>query len=648
MSRWLRQHQLVVTAVLVTCFALWLYAPIRHYPLLYDDLLAIRLVKALNYATVWQPNPDFGYYRPLLFLPYLFTHSLFGYYPSSFIYAQNLGLHALAAALLTALAWRLWPRWPRALAAGLLFASYPFAYQAVDVAGNNVYPLLVVLVLLAGHTYLQALTGHRVWWVVTAVLFMLALLSHELAVLFGAFAALMQWAAAQRVEITQWRLRPGFHALVFNLSRSPYLLFLASGLLYILLYRFLPTAEVLPPASDSPWWPKALYWGQAAVYPLAWAGARWSMFTADVIVTGSLLIMLAFTGWAARWPRNRLALLLGWGWWGITAVLLTLTLPADYVLHGPRLTYLGSVGITLLWAVLLDALFTWRRMGQAVWALALAAMLLPGSLFVRGRMAALADLGTVVDVMATHMLPQPLAEGVLFVNLPAWSVPARPTFPVGVEIAALMGHHLFAEELVWHNLNQVRPVRAIGVAGLQQDPGYPYGIHAQAEGMGDVAAWAPAGAHVFISQFTTAGVETQYTGHFWPSEAATNQLAQMGDYRLITATAVACGDTLTLTTTWQLPGTPTPTTSLFVQALAADGRLLGQNDGPPLNLPPEMLVLPTGWLVTDRRTLPLADAPARLLIGVYDYARGDRFAATDDGGRPLPDNALPLPVTFCP
>ena len=46
------------------------------------------------------------------------------------------------------------------------------------------------------------------------------------------------------------------------------------------------------------------------------------------------------------------------------------------------------------------------------------------------------------------MAERPTDEGVLLVNLPAWSAPARTTFPVGVEYVTLMGQHLFAEELV--------------------------------------------------------------------------------------------------------------------------------------------------------------------------------------------------------
>ena len=153
----LRRHVLLATAVCAAAVALALYWPIRQLPLAFDDLLHIRLVKGLNYATVWLPSTDFAYFRPVLFLPVMLANSLFGHYPAPFLYGMNWLLHAGNAALVAVLAWRLWQRWPRALAAGLLLACYPFSFQAVAVFGNNIYLLLPLLTLLTLHAYLWAL-----------------------------------------------------------------------------------------------------------------------------------------------------------------------------------------------------------------------------------------------------------------------------------------------------------------------------------------------------------------------------------------------------------------------------------------------------------------------------------------------------------
>ncbi len=657
----LRRHVLLATAVCAAAIALILYWPIRQLPLAFDDLLHIRLVKGLNYATVWLPNTDFAFYRPVLFLPVLLSRSLFAYYPAPFLYGLNWLLHAANATLVVALAWRLWQRWPRALVAGLLLACYPFSFQAVAVFGNNIYLILLLLMLLALHTYLWVLDRGGWWWGVTAVLFFIGLLTHELMVLFGVYAALTQWAYTRHIEIREWRWQRGL--LPFTLS--PYLLFLLAGATYIVLYQFFPLAVPPQPAINNLPELKLLYLGQALVYPLAWLGARLLPDNAPLIIVMSLLATIIWTGLAARQAENRLALLLGWGWWGATAVLLTMTLPTDYILHGPRLHYLGSVGVCLLWAVLLDSLFAWRRVGQVVWAVVLGLMLLMGAVFVRGRIAALANLGTPVTVMQAEMAARPLAEGVLLVNLPAWVAPARSTFPVGVEHAALMGEHIFAEELVWENLNQVRPVRAVEAPELRQPVDYPYGLHVQSPDMGDPAVWAPAGANVFINRFTETGVTSEFSGRFIPAdtpalsaaEAAVTPLAAWGDTVLLDGTAVSCDHHIAADLTWQWASTAA-TTSVFVQVLAGDGRLLGQADGPPLQLRPDWLALPPGWLVLDHRQIEVADTavsatpgagvPSTLLIGLYDYVTGERAPGTDAAKHPLPDNALRLPIQSCP
>ncbi|HRQ38722.1 MAG TPA: hypothetical protein PLD25_12515 [Chloroflexota bacterium] len=649
----LRRHVLLATAVCSAAVALALYWPIRQLPLAFDDLLHIRLVKGLNYATVWLPSTDFAYFRPVLFLPVMLANSLFGHYPAPFLYGLNWLLHAANAALVAALAWRLWRRGSRALAAGLLLACYPFSFQAVAVFGNNIYLLLLLLTLLALHAYLWALEKGGWWWVVTAVLFLIGLLAHELMVLFGVYAALTQWAYTDRLEIRAWRWQRDPSPFVL----SPYLFFLLAGAIYIVCYQFLPLAS--PPQSAGDNWLalKLLYFGQALVYPLARLGARLLPQNAPLIIVMGLLLILIWTGLAARQPGNRLALLLGWGWWGVTAVLLTITLPTNYILHGPRLHYLGSVGVCLLWAVLLDSLFDRGRVEKLLWAMALGLLLLVGGFFVRGRVAALANLGAPVAVVQAEMAARPLAEGVLLVNLPAWAAPAHNTFPVGVEHVALMGDHIFAEELVWENLNQVRPVRAVELPELRQAVDYPYGLLVQSPDLGDPADWAAAGASVFISRFTETGMVTEFSGRFFPAEdTAVPPQATWGDTALLDGTAVACDGQITTDLTWQL-ATIAATTSVFVQVLDGDGRLLGQADGPPLQLRPDWLALPPGWWVQDHRqievagTAALADShtgvPVTLLIGLYDYVSGARSPGVDATQHPLPDNAFRLAIQPC-
>ena len=61
-----------------------------------------------------------------------------------------------------------------------------------------------------------------------------------------------------------------------------------------------------------------------------------------------------------------------------------------------------------------------------------------------------------------------------------------------------------------------------------------------------------------------------------------------------------------------------------------------------------MLALAPGWQIDDRRQLPDEGGGAdRVLLGVYDFASGERFPAAGADGQPLADNALVVDLSDC-
>lgn len=655
MSYFGRRSSLAFILAIVALTAVLLYWPTLSLPLLFDDLLHIRLATEVDFYTVWLPSESFGFYRPLVFLPFLLIKRLFSYYPATLLHALNVTLHALNAGLLSMLVWRLWRCWRPALVAGLLLAFYPFAYQAIAFFGNSAYPASAAAILLGLHTYLSAVAASprqaAGWWLATGLLFLAGLLTHESAVLFGPLAALIyvNW----RLEIRDWELSiSNLQSLISGLRHVPSLAFILLGGLYIVLYQFLPTGGG-PAAADgtTALWPKVLYLLQTAVYPFAWFAHLLPGVPAAAVVLVSLALTLGLTVWAARARPNRHRLPLGWSWWLLASVLIGVNLPTYYILHGARLVYLGAVGVALLWAVLLEGLFDLRKAGPAAWIASLLFILATSGSFVRGRLAAFAGIATPVTVVEEVMAQQPPGEGVLLVNLPAWTSPPRNTYPVGVEYVTLMGSHLFAEELINENLAARRPVLAITQDEILSEPGYPYGIHNQAAIETIEADWAPAGSHVFISRYTEGGITTEYRGRFGPVISAAPLVATFDPYELIAAAAHFCEDTIEVTLGWTLDaGTgPGPTTSHFAQALDENGRLIAQSDGPPLGLRPDLIRLDPGWMMVDRRRLPLTASgqPVQLLVGVYDFASGERFAATGSRQEALPDNAIRIHIAPC-
>ena len=641
----MKKRSTTLLAILLPALAaLILYWPTLRLPLIYDTLLHIRIAKGLDLATVWLPTTKFGFYRPLTFLPLLLIRGLFGSYPALLLHGLNVVQHALNAALLAWLAWRLWKNAWSSLAAGLLLALFPFAYQAVAVYGHNVHPTTATLMLLGLHCYLSGRRQRKAsWWWLTAGFFVLSLLSHETAVLLGPFAALVQWNDEKKAN---------FPRQISRLIREPWFLLTLAGGLYAIGYQWLPIQRLPQEISnDNSLWPKVLYLGQAAAAPFTWFAHTLPSIGAAPLVLGGLALTAGWTIWAARKRENRLPLLLGWGWWGLASALIAIPLLTDYLLHGPRLLYLGGVGLALAWAALLEPLRR-GRLGAWPWLLVLALMLAQNWSFVSGQLALYQELTEPITVAQDAMQNRPADEGILFVNLPTWIAPARNTYPVGSEHVAMLGSYLFLEEIVTQNLGGSRPAKAIQLPEAETDPGYPYHLFGETDlNLGVDADWTPAGSQVLVTRYTELGTQTEHVGTLLPADPDEQPIAVLGPFELLSAEAASCRGTVTLDTRWNWSGDVAlpPTVSLFVQALDNTGQVAAQVDGPPLNLRVDLVNPAAGWTIQDRRTLHLAVGASgnQLVLGAYDYASGERFAAVDAGGEALPDNAWRVDIEVC-
>jgi hypothetical protein len=636
---------LVVVIILSSAgLATLLYWPTLDLPLLYDDLLHIRISGDLDFGSVWLPTDASGFYRPLSFLPLIIIERIFDSYPPLLLHGLNVAQHALNAALLSWLTWRLWNRWHWTLASGLIFALYPFSYQAVTVFGHNVHPVATGLMLLALHTYLSAIrsegAGRAAWWVLTGLIFILGVFNHESIVLFGAFAALVHFNER------------GWPAIKFRgqsaVYRQPWVIFLAAGFIYMVVFQFLPlTRTPVATFAAAEVQSKALYILQSAAYPLAWFHRFLSDDFNSSIVLFGFALMLLLSYWASKDQANRMPLLLGWGWWVLATLLVALPLPAGYLLHGPRLLYLASAGAALIWPVLLEPLYKQKPYGRLLWWGILAFIALTSWIFVRGRLNSYALLTRPVAVVEDVMQDRPVDEAILLVNFPQWLSSTQNTYPIGVEFVAMLGDYLFVEELMAHNLGVDRPVQSIKVPDLLTSYDYNYAIHDRDQLSAVQGDWALDGSHIFITTYTEDGPETEYKGAIKPPSASIPPLAQIGPYELVQADASAtdCSGKIQLTTTWR-PSTPDqnnilPTTSIFAQLLDQEGKLIAQADGPPLGLRPDLLDIPSNWQIIDRRIMSTSEVPAgQVLLGVYDYDSGQRYPVADANQLLVSDNAI--------
>jgi hypothetical protein len=123
--------------------------------------------------------------------------------------------------------------------------------------------------------------------------------------------------------------------------------------------------------------------------------------------------------------------------------------------------------------------------------------------------------------------------------------------------------------------------------------------------------------------------------------------ARFGDeIRLLGHRAVERNGALELTFYWQAGAKPIRDYQVFVHLLDGDGKLVGQNDGPPVDgYYPTSTWLPDQIIADVHRVLmPRGSRPVSVAVGLYDLASGQRAPATDTGGAPLKDDALVIPL----
>lgn len=261
---------------LIVALTFWLYGPALHEGLALDDhwhayYLASAdwsLASLLNATTLdtrdfvslwWQDQPvRWEYPRPAAVALQKLVFDLSGGEPLA-QHAVSLGLHLIACLLVWRLAWRVTRRHGPALLAGIIMTIYPHVGFAVSwIAAQNVV-LQTVLLVGAVLAYARAsglslcampLTNEArchdaaraslrpEWVAIAAVLWMIALLTRESAVVLPVWLALAELSAggwtrvrarwpvflasgAVMLSYGAWRLLGGFHALPAVYLRTP-------------------------------------------------------------------------------------------------------------------------------------------------------------------------------------------------------------------------------------------------------------------------------------------------------------------------------------------------------------------------------------------------------------------------------------------
>mgnify|MGYP001824853669 CR=1 FL=1 len=602
-------------------------------------------MESRSYGDYFRSSADYGYYRPLVFVVLQGLVDTVAYNARVF-HALLLGLHAANVSLLLLLVRRLSDNDGYAWATTLIFAFAPFSYEAVTYVASLTHPLLLFWLLLTLLFYQQARRTKEAGWKRTVfygaamVTLLLGLMTHE----NGLFIPL----ALIGVE---WLERPP-EGLADSLKR-PFLPYLLVTPIFLLIWWSIPktSEQVLP--LPSAWFSNLVPFLQTLVYPLLPLFQLTAEDTAALVVLAILTLVLTFL--AAWQARARSLWLYGLAWFLFSALPATLFLSPDYLYGSPRLHYLPSVGVAMLWAMPVLALArhlpdqTWERLAvAAIGLLYTLAIILPPTVFISCELDFYDEASRVVRRMGTLGEEAPPGRRLLFVNVPVFfSSYAQhpqgcqnpyPWTPVG---AVIMPAYAGARDFV--RFNGAADGLATAVTVDAYAPGWnTFGdtlsptelrdrlrvdaIHIFDLNNGDFfdlsAVWLPGGA-----------------GDVQP-------LALFGDgMQLNSAVVDRTGeDEVSVTLAWQNHGADADDAgpAVFVHVYDASGQLVAQHDGPPA-----AGFVPVGWwgdqdAIVDTHMIGLPDTlePGQynVVVGLYDPATGERYTAVADGTL-LPDNA---------
>lgn len=626
------RHTWRLATILPLVMAILVAMPAIRLPLFYDDLLNNRIIEHLTTATVWLPTPEHTYYRPLFFLLYVIFRDLPGGYPISLMHGINILQHGLNAFLTAALAYRLTRDTWRGFISGMLFALYPFAFQDIASFASTTHLLALNLILTGTHLYLELIedkknrAGSYAMLIIVAVL---ALLTHESAILLAPLLILIHWT----------KEKPAF---TWCTLAKPFLPIFLLDVIYLIVYPLITAkSQHNPGLSMAGMGEKALFVLQGAAYPFASLHTLVGEYSGTFLILGGICLLVIVSFRRISQGDSLWIYILAWGWFFMGGLLVILPLSRDYVIHSPRLLYIPSAGIAILWSLILKRSRAAFRVNEALLLTVIAGI----SLFALER-----DIRLLEKIARPVTAMQSIAEisdgdQIVFVNLPEYIVPEPQTFPAGVEFIPLMGPHLYIEELVWLNMkNPTLQAAAIEVPDLlSNNPSFRQAIYAPSDSNKITDAPSETTHHIIITQSENEDITSRYSGSFTSMAEVSGGIVQAGPLMLITA---EWDGENTLSLTWQVMDEISPFSVVFTHLLDSGGRMIAQNDGPLLGVPPGWLGLYEGDILTEKRSydLPHGGIPVTFEIGLYDYTSGERLPIMTTSGEPVEGNAIILPL----
>ncbi len=359
-----------------------------RFGFVYDDdpqILNNPFVKAWHYVpqyffnTVWGqivPSTFGNYYRPAFLLLMRTGYARFGTHALGW-HLLSITMHLLVTWLTYVMVRKMTGQFTIAWLAALIFGVHPVHHEVVAWISGTTESLFAIFFLLAFLAYLQSREGSKILWMtVSCVLYALALLSKETAIVLPALVFTHAWIGYDLAEIegrllSARRLRSAF---------APAVLFLPIALLYLLARNKVLSGlgHSIVPISPLTWLltlPSILlFYVRNWFFPFR-LSEFYDLFYQPKLSVAHVLLPLAvpFALALVLWIlRNRLGTkpvgyAVAWIVIPLLPALDTFVFKPDELVHD-RYLYLPSVGAALLVALLIDRALRSRRVifGQPI------------------------------------------------------------------------------------------------------------------------------------------------------------------------------------------------------------------------------------------------------------------------------------------
>lgn len=612
-----------IAPIVLVAVGLLLWADTLNYTFFWEDPFDLGQVDQYTLAELLFAPVSNSYYRPVTLLFTRLLNADGGTYHALPFRIAAVGLHIANGVLLWVLARLLFRDEVRALMAGLIFLTFPVAFENVARAASThtwfALPLLGALVL---HTWGRRSGRGWATWVALA-LGIVAQLTHENGVLLPGFLISLEgWLwLEKRVERFDWRV----------------LLSVLVTAAFTAVWLAIPKQNALGLAFDPL---GALYLSQSLSYPISGPLALTALPPVGAALLG-LALTLSLLLWAGR--KDWLTLGLALAWWAGALSLAWATRDLAYLFVSPRVMYLAGVGAALAWSGMVMLTPTRRWVG---WALALVVLMVSGeAVFAQTRL-----YGAGSDLMRQAISAGGTAERVLYVNFPDRFAFKRPLYPLGYWGMLLAPVSQDMSRFVTFSTGAKIESQSLADFLLLSGAvnASPYVVNARGEDAArtdrlyDAIAWAD---QVWLTQYAPDGQMTLVAvGDVRTVAAPSDAIAQFGSQATLTGvTLTPTAQNVTLTLSWHSRQAFAPEDGVFVHIVAPDGQLVAQADGHSLGgLLPISAWRPGDTIEDIREAARPTEAAAgtyQVYVGVYNWASAVRLPAKDASGQPLPNDA---------